>query len=148
MSASSAHGPRSRSKEPRVLRGRHRREADPPGGGLGAQGGHLVACAVQVTVARGQPARDVAPGGGKLDSSLRFSAGRSRCPLSASSFAPAGRWAGISSTRLVCARTARFCAQGALWDPRLAARLGSQGSLETSLDCEGDQVCLRSVLHG
>lgn len=37
-----------------------------PGGGLEAQGGHLVACAVQVTVARGQLTRDLAPGGGKL----------------------------------------------------------------------------------
>lgn len=75
-----------------------------PGGGLGAKGGHQVACAVQVTVARGQPARDLAPGGGKLCTAL--------CGLA---LAPA-----VSPFRFV------FRARGALgWDflhaPRVCA---------------------------
>lgn len=76
MSVSSSHGPRGISAEPGLLTGRLRRETDPPGrpliflkGGVGAeaaQGGLLVPCAGQATVARGQPAGDLAPGGGKL----------------------------------------------------------------------------------
>lgn len=101
-----------------------------PAGGLGAQGGHLVACAVQVTVARGQPARDLAPGGGKLwTARCGFALGARGVPFPLRLSRPRGVGLGFPPrASCVCARTARFCAQGALWDPRLTASLGSQGS--------------------
>lgn len=55
-------------------------------------------------------------------SSGQLRARRPRCPLSASTFAPAGRWAGISSARLVCAL-------------RVSARRGRCGALAWRRDC-------------
>lgn len=76
-------------------------------GGVGAkavEGGHLARalghCSQRAAGGRPGPWWQEAP-----DRSPRLSTQLPRCPLSASTFAPAGRWAGISSKRLECA----FC---------------------------------------
>lgn len=114
-----------------------------PGGGLGAQGGHLVACAV-LGDSPPETWPLVAGNSGQLAAVLRWVPAVSPFRFVFRARGALG-WDFLHAPR-VCVRTARFCAQGALWDPRLTA--SPRARAQSSLDCDGDQVCLRSVFHG